>query len=540
MVRCITKNPYTEVPTMNHCSPCLSFLRAMCLLMAVLLLPVRTAVAAEPGPDTQNLVFYEIFTGSFSDSTGDGIGDLAGVLNRLDYLNDGNPDSETSLGIQGIWLTPVFQSPSYHKYDVTDYYTIDPDFGTMEDLQKLIDGCHARGIRLILDLPLNHTGSSNAWFQKFQNARILHSETNAFYDWYSCCTTEEKLPGHTYYPIPATDFWYEGNFSQGMPELNFDNEAVREAALQIARFYLDMGVDGFRFDAAKYIYFGDNARSAAFWEWYTGELRAISPDIWMVAEVWDSDSVTDQYVSALNCFNFTLAQAEGLIASTAAAGDVNRYTAYVDKYLHTIRSRRDTAALGAFIANHDTDRAAGYLPDSNGRIRMAANLYILGPGAPFLYYGEEIGLRGSRGGASTDANRRQAMQWGDGDPVRDPAGADYGSQTDATVSSMMGQSYSLLHYYRRLIDLRNRHPEIAGGTYQALSLSGTKLGGFIAGGPGRRVLVLHNTTNRILTLDLAAAGLSDFTEISGFIGSGFVTLEDGLLTVEAQTSVLLI
>ena len=171
---------------------------------------------------------------------------------------------------------------------------------------------------------------------------------------------------------------------------------------------------------------------------------------------------------------------------------------------------------------------------------MAASLYILGPGAPVIYYGEEIGLRGSRGGANTDANRRLAMRWGDGDPVSDPPGADYGSQTEATVASMMEQRSSLFHYYRRLIDLRNAHPEIAGGTYRALQLKNTKLGGFIAVGENRSVLVLHNPTNRILTLEMDAPELESFRHLSGFIGSGFVTLEGGVLTMEAQTSAVLV
>ena len=489
--------------------------------------------------DTQNLVFYEIFTGSFSDSDGDGTGDLRGVLNRLDYLNDGNPESETSLGIQGIWLTPVFASPSYHKYDVTDYYAVDPAFGTEEDLRALTDGCHARGIRLILDLPLNHTGTDHAWFRRFRNARTLHNDQSPYYDWYICRTTEEKLPGHTYYAIPGTDFWYEANFSQSMPELNYENGAVRQAVLDIARYYLDMGVDGFRFDAAKYIYFGDNARSAEFWQWYAGELRALYPDVWMVAEVWDGDGVTDLYEPAFNCFDFTLSQSGGLIAETAAGGDANRYTAYVERYLNTISGLREGSTIVPFISNHDMDRAAGYLPDSNGRIRVAANLYILGPGAPFIYYGEEIGLRGSRGGANTDANRRLAMRWGDGDPVRDPAGSTYDKQTDASVGSMMDQSYSLFHYYRRLIALRKANPEIAGGSYQALKLKKTKLGGFISTMGENSVLVVHNPTDRDLTLELTGPELEGFTAVSGFIGAGSATLEGRVLTMEGQTSAVL-
>ena len=507
------------------------------LLFAALLLPVLCLAGA---PDTQNLVFYEIFTGSFSDGNGDGIGDLPGVLSRLDYLNDGNPDSGTSLGVEGIWLTPVFASPSYHKYDVSDYYTIDPAFGTMEDLRNLIDGCHTRGIRLILDLPLNHTSRTHPWFKSFVNARTLHNEESPYYDYYICREADDVPAGHACWPIAGTDFVYEGNFSRDMPELNYDCEAVRREALEIARFYLDMGVDGFRFDAAKYIYYGDNARSADFWDWYTGELRAVRPDVWMVAEVWDSDTVTDQYTPFVNCFDFTMSQPGGLIAETAAAGDVNRYTAYVESYVNSLRARRADAVMVPFVSNHDMDRAAGYLPDSNGRMRTAANLYILGPGAPFIYYGEEIGLRGSRGAAATDANRRAAMRWGDGDPVRDPSGTDYNKQTEATVSSMLEQPGSLLHYYRRLIAIRKAHPEIARGTYEALALEDTKLGGFISAWEGSSVLVLHNTTQRILTLDLSAdPRLAGFSEISAFIGSGFATLEGGVLTLEAQTSAVL-
>ena len=133
-------------------------------------------------------------------------------------------------------------------------------------------------------------------------------------------------------------------------------------------------------------------------KWYTDEIRAIRPDAYLVAEVWDSDSVTDRYTPFLSCFDFTVAQAEGLISETAQAGNVNRYTAYVEKYLKNLQAQGGAAVYTPFIANHDTDRAAGYLPVSNGRMKVAANLYLLGPGSPFIYYGEEIGMKGSRGG----------------------------------------------------------------------------------------------------------------------------------------------
>ena len=494
----------------------------------------------EPLPKDANRVFYEIFTGSFSDSNGDGTGDLRGVLQRLDYLNDGNPDSGCSLGVEGLWLTPVFQSVSYHKYDVTDYYTIDPAFGTMEDLKELIEGCHARGMMLILDLPINHTGSSHRWFRMFSMSRRMDNVLNQFYDYYVCCTEEEKLPGHAYTMLPGTKLFYESNFSSGMPELNFDNEAVRQEVLNIAKYYLDLGVDGFRFDAAKYVYLNDHEASSAFWKWYTDEIRAIRPDAYLVAEVWDSDSVTDHYTPYMNCFNFTVSQAEGLISETAQAGNANRYTAYVQKILSDLLSQGGAAVYTPFIANHDTDRAAGYLPVSNGRMMVAANLYLLGPGSPFIYYGEEIGLKGSRGGANTDANRRLAMRWGDGDTVSDPAGATYDAskQTGATVESMKGDPSSLYNYYKRLLMIRAAHPEIARGTYRAVKLP-EKMGGFVSEWEGRSVMVLHNTTQRTMTVDLAEIGENAFNVISGVIGLGEASLEGTLLTLSGQTSVIL-
>ena len=487
----------------------------------------------------QNRVFYEIFVGSFSDSNGDGIGDLRGILNRLNYLNDGDPVSGASLGVQGIWLTPVYESPSYHKYDVTDYYTIDPSFGTMEDLEALIAACHERDMLIILDLPINHTGKQNRMFQNFSNAHLLHNPGNIYYDMFSWVKDGEIPAGRHFTKIQGTKDLYESNFSDDMPELNFDNEKARAYALDVAKFYLEKGVDGFRFDAAKYIYYGDHGASADFWMWYTSELRAVKPDIYLVGEVWDGDSTTQKYMGSINCFDFTVSQAEGLIAQTAKAGDVNRFTAYVEEYLNAIHAVCDDALYIPFIANHDTDRAAGYLSMSNGQAKVAANLLLLSPGSPYIYYGEEIGLRGSRGGANTDANRRMAMQWGDGDTVKDPVGTTYTSVSPYAVTDLIGNGDSLYTHYKRLIMIRNANPEIALGTYKALALDGTKAGGFVCEYEGRRVAVIHNTAGRTVKLPLG-----DITELTGMILTDFIgvedaKIEDGILVLGAQTSAIL-
>ncbi len=486
-------------------------------------------------------VFYEIFVGSFSDSNGDGIGDLRGIINRMDYLNDGDPNSGKSLGVEGLWLTPIFQSPSYHKYDVTDFYTVDPSFGTVEDLKELVALCHARNVKLILDLPINHTAKNCKWFSEFVLAQRNGEVDSDAYDFYSHCSAEEKKAGVAYGTVTGTDQYYECNFWSEMPELNFDSQAVRQTVLDVAKFYLDLGVDGFRFDAAKYIYYNDNPKSVEFWSWYLAELRAVKPELYTVAEVWDSDTVTDQYYPALNCFNFTISQTEGLISATAQKGDANRLAAYEERYLNTVKAKREDAMLVPFIANHDTDRSAGYLPSLNGYAQMAANLLLLGPGSPFLYYGEELGMRGSRGGANTDANRRLAMVWGDGDTVKDPEGASYpaDSRADATAVEQMASASSLYNYYKKVILLRKANPEIARGDYKALSIPDSKVGGFVSEWNGSKVLVLHNTTGSAATLDLAALGLGEFTQISGFAGMKDAVLEGTTLTLGSQTSVVL-
>ncbi|MBP5729198.1 MAG: alpha-amylase, partial [Clostridia bacterium] len=209
-----------------------------------------------------NRVFYEIFVGSFSDSDGDGTGDLRGIINRMDYLNDGNPASGKSLGVEGIWLTPIFKSPSYHKYDVADYYTIDPAFGTMDDLRELIEICHGRDVKVILDLALNHTSSQHIWYRRFLNCHTMNNPVGPCYDYYSCIGMDDKAPaGRSFMKVASARIQVENNFSNSMPELNFDSESVREEVLNIAKFYLELGVDGFRFDAAKYLYLNEHDKT---------------------------------------------------------------------------------------------------------------------------------------------------------------------------------------------------------------------------------------------------------------------------------------
>ena len=490
--------------------------------------------------------FYQIFVGSFSDSDGDGTGDIRGIINRMDYLNDGDVYSENSLGVQGIWLSPIFDSPSYHKYDAADYYKIDEEFGTEADLVELIELCHQRNVKVILDLAINHSSKKNEWFTKFAEAHAAGNTSDPYYDIYSWAPSDDRTPGLTYTAIPGANVeYYECNFSTEMPELNYDNEAVREEMLDVAKYYLDLGVDGFRFDAVKYIYYNEPERSVDFWKWYIGELKAYKPDIYCVGECWSGDTETLKYVEALNCFNFQMAQGEGQIAYAAKGNGLDIYTKYIERYQNLVQTANPEDGMPCpFLANHDMDRAAGYMTVASKMAHMAANLYLLSPGSPTIYYGEEIGLKGTRGGANTDANRRLAMLWGDEDTIKDPEGTTYDAkkQTNGTVAEHLTNPESLFHHYSKVLTIRNTYPEIPRGTYKALCYGEDNFGGFLITYQDEQTVLLHNTSSMgEIVIDLASC--PDFPAkewaIKEILGSGDATLEGTTLTLAPTTSVLI-
>ena len=207
--------------------------------------------------DDNYRTLYQIYVRSFADSDGDGKGDIRGIIETFDYLNDGDITYGDDLGVQAIWLTPVFHGNSGHKYDAIDFYSVDPEFGTEDDLKELADLCEERNVKLILDLALNHTSTSNDWFKQSKKARQNGDTSNKYYNWYNWSTS----PKTGYVKVYGQELYYESRFdTQGgsMPDLNYDNQAVRNEMLNVAKYWLDLGIDGFRFDAVKYIYFEDH------------------------------------------------------------------------------------------------------------------------------------------------------------------------------------------------------------------------------------------------------------------------------------------
>ena len=499
--------------------------------------------------DDNYRTFYEIFVGGFSDSDGDGMGDLRGVINRLDYLNDGDPNSGNSLGITGIWLMPIMPSPSYHKYDVSDYKAVDEKYGTLDDIKELARECKQRGIKLIIDLVLNHTATWNAWFIQAQRAVQNGDVDNKYYDYYTKSTT--KVGG--WYELAkdpsGTQWYYEGNFSSSMPELNYDNPAVKGEVEDIVKFWLnEVGVDGFRLDAVRYIYYNDTSKNVAFLTWFREFCQSVKQDVYIVGEDWNNSSEELNYYKAIDVFNFDV----GTNVINALQGQsISFFTNNLVSYYNLATAARSDAILQPFLSNHDQDRIAGnaYFTGrgDNGETtflsasaKMAANMYLLSPGSPFIYYGEEIGMFGSRGAANTDANRRLAMLWGDKDAVADPEGSTYSKekQVNGTVKSQLGDANSLFNHYKLLIAIRNANPEIARGSVEVVSglINSSAVGVLKFTYKGSVVYVIHNISNYEVELDLSSLDVSTLRAIAG---EGGGSLTGKTLTLGKKTSVVI-
>lgn len=424
--------------------------RIVCLLLAALLLTAACAATAEEATaDAAN--WYEIFVYSFQDSDGNGIGDLNGVRQRLDYVEE--------LGFDGIWLMPIMPSPSYHKYDVTDYRAVDPLYGTVGDLKALAADCHARGIRLIIDLVVNHTSSQHPWFLEACDA-LRRGETDNPYVGYYCFSQQ---PGGKTAPVSGTDWYYEEQFSGGgMPDLNLSNPAVMEEIRAIMDFWLtECEVDGFRLDAVTSYFAGDVPANVECLRQLKDMAEAIKPGSYLVGEAWTSlNEIAQYYESGIDSFFlFPASQAEGYIAQTVRSQ--KPASAYAG-YLAMVEDALPASAVWApFLSNHDTGRAVAAMQarQNPAKLKFAHALLNLMGGNAFTYYGEEIGMAGS----GVDPNKRTAMHWNDEDMTQNPPGVTKAEYPYPCVDEQLADPDSLVNYIRALNQLKKRFPAIARG-----------------------------------------------------------------------------
>ena len=525
--------------------------RAAAALLCSLCLCETAFCGTIPLEDQRCRTTYEIFVYSFCDSDADGIGDLGGVRNKLDYIQD--------LGFDQIWLMPVCPSPTYHKYDVTDYMAIDPAYGTLEDFEALIQDCHARGIRVITDLVLNHTSSQHPWF--LEAAEYLKSlpegapaDTSACpkLDYYHFTQTPES----GYAQLPDTSWYYEARFWEGMPDLNLDSEAVREEIRKILSFWLEEGVDGFRLDAVTSYYTGNDDQNIRFLNWVKNaadESAADLPDAdgsfspYIVCEAWiDQSLYAAYYASGVDSmFDFAYAGAEGLLAKTVKGKvTAQRFTDSLKEEQELFASYSDSYVNAPFYTNHDLDRSAGYYAyDDGSRTKFALGLNLMISGNAFLYYGDEIGMKGS----GKDENKRAPMMWVPEDTDNPAAGMCTGpedmdsiKQKFPSVAEQEKEPLSVLNYTKQAIAVRNKYnvirdgivipiPELESDTVGAYR----KVTGSPESGPDQEsVEILFNTSEETQTVDLSS--LSDpFLTLTDClcVSADPVQLEEGQLTL---------
>ena len=439
-------------------------------------------------------VFYEIFIRSFRDSDGDGIGDIQGLIDRLDYLNDGDPATEHDLGVTGIWLMPPAEAHSYHGYDVTDYYAVESDYGSNADMRRLVAEAHKRGIAVIVDMVINHTSSRHPWFL---SSRLGEG---GYADWYIWADEDPGYRGPWGAPAwhGSGNRYYYGVFWEGMPDLNFRNADVTQAMYDVATFWLtDIGVDGFRLDAIKHIIevgeVQENTPESRAWlADYEAHLESVKPQSFTVGEIFNGPSfIVSRYIEegAIDIgFDFNLADKMISAAQRATNRDIAR--------AHRI-SMRDYPMnqFATFLTNHDQDRLSNRLLLDSGRNKVAASLLLTGPGVPFLYYGEEIGMTGTK----PDERLRTPMHWDDsrfagftdGDSVWAPL-QDRENIASANVAGQIDDSDSLLSHYRSLIHLRNNISSLRRGGLTAVDSSLGSVYAFLRHDAQQTLLVVIN------------------------------------------------
>ncbi|MCF0070718.1 DUF3459 domain-containing protein [Dyadobacter sp. CY261] len=441
-------------------------------------------------------ICYEIFVRSFCDSNGDGIGDLNGIISKLDYLSD--------LGIEAIWLTPIHPSPSYHKYDVIDYYDIEPEYGTMDDFRRLLAGAHKRGIAIYLDLIVNHTSTLHPWFEE---ARKSKDNPYRHYYWWmnqdqidhlGISERETSHDSQIVYPWhenPGDDEKYYGLFYKGMPDLNYHSEALREEIAKIVHFWLsDVGVDGFRLDAARHVFpEWDSEQSLTFWEFFSKIVGDANPDAFTVGEVWAETEEVAPYFRNLNAtFHFDLSFA---LQRMLIAG---RDEQIIDKLIASFNLFQKYNALfvnAIMLTNHDQERIGSVVGGQIAKIKLAASILLTLPGQPYLYYGEEIGMLGLK----PDPYIREPFLWtADPEDPQRPSWIKPEFTTLKTVTPLSAQrndESSVYHHYKNLIHLHKTEPalsQIFAPNLHPVRLGNDQLLAYFRPHADRSLVVVHN------------------------------------------------
>lgn len=441
-------------------------------------------------------VYYEIFTGAFYDSDGDGRGDIGGIIKKTEYLK--------SLGIRGVWLTPLHPSPSYHKYDVLDYYAVDESLGSMETFEELLALFKKEGISLIMDLVINHSSNRHPWFlsaiESLQDTSCQTlaqcGEKNPYVHFY------QFSKGSGAHKVPGTqDWYYAGNFGPHMPDFNLDDPLLRKEIEAIIRFWLEKGVSGFRLDATTHYYEGNTGKNSAFLRWIRETAQKYKPNVYIVAEAWtELGTISGLWESGIDSlFNFPFHGGEGHIVKNIRSKKGKSLSEKIEALSAMVQSKGKQARDAIFLGNHDTARISGVFSGKDHRLKQAAAIYLSMPGIPFVYYGEEIGMSGS----GRDENKRMPFVWGEEEGMCRPfSGTDQEQRLLIGAKEQTEKEDSLLSFYKAFIRERNKHKVFINGKAESLDVENSAVCAYRLRTEEESLVVLHNLSDKGVSIAL--------------------------------------
>lgn len=462
-------------------------------------------------------VFYEIFVRSFADSNGDGIGDLNGITAKLDYLNQ--------IGISGIWLTPIHPSPSYHGYDVEDYLSVKPEYGTMNDFEELVKKAKSLNIKIILDLVLNHTSKTHPWF-----IDAISSQESRYRDYYLISPSDLVSSNISSGKIPMTQSYissqwhnisqgtsgykYLGMFSDWMPDLNFGSIDTCEVSapfkemVEISKFWIAKGVSGFRLDAVKHIYQNEiSEENPLFLKKFFDSIKKERNNIYVVGENLSGDyrEVSPYYTGLPALFNF---DAWYKLIYAIENSHAKWYPKDIVEMEASFRSYRNDAINVTKLSNHDEDRTLSRLGGDISKAKIAAAILLTISGSPYIYYGEEIGMLGMKNGG--DENVREPFLWSS--IQSDNYRTKWRNPLFSTESSVRplelqrNDKNSIFRVYEKFLKLRNTYQSLAYGEMRYpsnLDSYDKNFMVFFREYSGEKLMIIHNVSSNTSTIAIS-------------------------------------
>ncbi|MDE6274516.1 MAG: hypothetical protein K2L87_05665 [Clostridiales bacterium] len=511
--------------------------------------------------------WYTMFVYSFADSDGDGIGDIPGLIEKLDYLNDGDPTTTDDLGITGMWLLPIMPASTFHKYDIEDYYAIDPQYGTMEDFDRLIEECDKRGISVIIDLVLNCTSNKNPWF--LDAVHNPDSPYREYYRFYNDIENKEDVnldaavlgyeswsrydkDGNPYdkdSDIPDTEI-AASLYAGYMPDLNYDNESTRNEIKKVAKFWLDKGCAGFRLDSAPHIYSKAEIPLSStktveeynyeFWTEFFDYCKTINPDTYLVGEVLTGnvDQRAEYMRSMKSDFDFGLIyslrdeikhpQSDNMLGLKLTA-DYNKYRKVTnDNYINA-----------PFQTDADVNRMAGVFDNDPRKIKLAQMFSLTLEGLPFMYYGDEIGMLGNKNSGEIF---KLSFPWAKDDPLQTTRlnyWNIYGKKADKSDYTQPFEEQntdpnSVLSAIRTLIHIRCENEALFKGRYQSFTAA-SNIVSYKMVSDHQEAVMLHNMRDETVTFNFDVAGY----KLLYMTYHGELKIVDGVITLDPYESIIL-